>query len=416
MAALGQAAHFGCGGSSTSTTPMMPVSAPPPVSIGNPTSGPTPYTPTYPPPPPQVAKGTGAVLATPHVIPVFFSGDKLQTTLNSFVQNYVTRSSSWQLLKEYGVGAGTVASAVTLTQSVGSSISDTDVQNFIIARVKDGSLTVDAQSIVVLFYPSGVTITNSGLTSCQNFGGYHGTTTANGAPVAYAVIPRCANEPTTQITFAVSHEIAESATDPLITSYKDMVDPYFLWTLNLGGSEIGDMCQNLIDPFVQELGTGVLTRVWSNSAAAAFNNPCVPAPAGPAFFSIAEHTQMQAVQVDGVTRNIEQIPVTAGQSTTINVRMLSNAKPSPTWSVTPMEVPLTNANGTLNATALNFSWVEAPSQPTASGQNGNTLHLKISANASGPIGYTTFRLVSIGPTSAGGKTETDWVGTVLVSH
>ena len=407
--ALGPA---GCGGNSTAQPPssMMP-----PGGMGIPTTMPTPYAPSYPPPPPQVQAGTGGVLTAPRVIPVFFSGDRFQAQLNTFIQAYIPNSASWQLLKEYGVGAGTVAPAVVLTQTLAAAITDDDVQSFITARIQDGSLTVDAQTLVMMYYPATTTITNKGAVSCQDFAGYHGSITlASGGRLAYGVIPRCGAEPVSALTFATSHELVEAATDPVLTANNDLNDPYSLWTLNIGGVEIGDLCQNLADPAYAEKNIGVVARVWSNAAMAAFNNPCVPAVPGPAFFSIPVHTQLQTVQLNNRLRSIEQIPVTAGQSVTVEVRMLSTTKPSPTWSVTPLEVPLPGTGGT-NAAALTFSWAEAPGKMTATGQDGVTLHLKITANAAGPIGYTSFRLQSVGPTAAGGQTEIDWVGFVVVN-
>ena len=403
----------GCSNDATAQPPTMMM---PPVSPGTPTTSPTPYTPAYPPAAPQVLAGTGGVLSAPRVIPMFFGGDKFQTQLSAFIQAYVTGSASWQLLKEYGVGTGTAAPAVVLNQTPAAMMTDAEVQSFLAARVQDGTFTVDAQSIAVLFYPATVTITNNGSVSCKDFAGYHGTTVlGSGGRLAYAVIPRCGLEPVGALTFAISHELAEAATDPVLTAYNDLADPYSLWTLNYGGVEVGDLCQNLADPAFNEKNVGVVARVWSNSAAAAFNNPCVPAAPGPAFFSIPQHTQLQTVQLNNKLRSIEQIPVTAGQSVTIDVRMLSNSQPSPSWNVTPTEGPLPNSGGTLNAPALSFAWVEAPGKATASGQNGQTLHLKITANAAGPLGYTSFRLSSIGPTTAGGQTETDWVGFVIVN-
>lgn len=401
----------GCNNDATAQPPAMMMPTDP-----GPTTLPTPYTPAYPPAAPQVLQGTGGVLPTPRVIPMFFSGDRFQTQLTAFMQAYVAGSASWQVVKEYGVGNGTTAPAVVLTQTPAAALTDMEVQAFLQARVQDNTITVDSQSIAILFYPATVTITNNGSVSCRDFAGYHGVATLPGnARLAYAVIPRCGLEPVSALTFAISHELAEAATDPVLTAYNDLGDPYSLWALNYGGVEIGDLCQNLADPAFNERNVGVVARLWSNAAAAAFTNPCLPAAPGPSFFSIPVHTELQTVQLNGKLRKIEQVPVAAGKSVTIEVRLLSTTQPSPTWLVTPLEGPLPNATGAINAPSLSFSWDEAPGKASASGQNGQTLHLKITANAAGPLGYTSFRLISIGPTAAGGQTETDWVGFVIVT-
>ena len=293
---------LGCGGNSTGMTPTTTTM--PPGTGPTPTTVPTPYTPAYPPAPPQVQRGTGGILTAPHVIPVFFNGDKMQSQLYTFIQNYITRSISWQVMKEYGIGFGTVAPVTVLQQSLPAAMTDKDVQTFLGARVQDGSLVPDAQSVVVMYFPASVTISNNGEMSCKDFAGYHGDATLpSGTHLAYAVIPRCNQsatqpEPLSSLTFATSHELAEAATDPTIVSYNDLNDPYTLWQLNLGGSEVGDLCQNLADTAVNETGIGIIARVWSNTAMAAYNNPCQPAAPGPAFFSIPMHTQLQTVQLN----------------------------------------------------------------------------------------------------------------------
>ena len=414
--ALTTAVIASCGGSTMAAAPAdmnAPIDG---LAPGTPMP-PIPYFPPYPPVAPQVQRAVGQLLTTPHVLPVFFTGDKLQSQLVAFIQAYITSSVSWRVLQEYGIGFGTVAAPTVLTQTLSASMSDKDIQNFLGARVQDGSLKPDAQSVVLLFLPANVVVDNNGEVSCVGFAGYHGSALlGSGAVLAYAVIPRCNMETLSGLTFAVSHELGEAATDPYLTTYNDLADPYSLWVLNLSGGEVGDLCQNLGDAAAAETGVGVVSRLWSNAAAAAFKNPCVPAPAGPSFFSIPIHNQMQTVQLNAKLRSIEQISVAAGQSTTISVRMLSPTRPSPTWNATPLEVPLPSASGGSSAPALTFTWQEAPGQATATGTDGDILHLKLTASPAGPIGYTTFRLTSVGPTAGTAKTEIDWVGIVLVTR
>src|SRR5204863_109487 len=82
----------------------------------------------------------------------------------------------------------------------------------------------DDETLIALFYPSGLTITEAGGgfagESCVTFGGYHSDLTLDaahgGKHVAYAVLPRC---PTfgdlvgiDAVTGAASHEFIEAAT------------------------------------------------------------------------------------------------------------------------------------------------------------------------------------------------------------
>ena len=104
----------GCGSGVSAQPPGM---TPPAADMGT-TTTPIPYNPPYPPLAPQVQRGSGGPLTAPRVIPLFFSGDKLQNQLISFVQAYITRSISWQVLKEYGIGYGTVDTAKVLNAGI----------------------------------------------------------------------------------------------------------------------------------------------------------------------------------------------------------------------------------------------------------------------------------------------------------
>ncbi len=375
-----------------------------------------PYMTMFPPAPPQVQRGTGPQLAKPKVIPIFFNIDPFENSLETFLQNYITGSTAWDSVLEYGVSHGTVNAATVISQTLPAQMADSDIQSILSTNVQSGKLpTPDANTVYILYISSGVTVTRGGLTGCTDFAGYHDTMTIGGMGTAYAVILRCKGMTLPLLTFASSHELAEASTDPVLASYSDLQDPYDLWQANDAGTEIGDLCENLADAAATENGVGVVSRLWSNAAAAAWKNPCLPAPAGPSFFSIPILTSLQPVEIGTTIHQVEMVSVPAGGSATIEVKLLDNDTPSPTWSVGVLEVPIETSSGTTPAPALTFAWQEAPGQAEAKGQNGTTLHLEISAAAKAPTGLTSFRLISTGPTQAGGQTQTLWVGTVYIS-
>lgn len=372
-----------------------------------------PYTTPFPPRMPQVMPGSGAVLASPRVVPVFFPKDTLQAAALSFMQALVGSSATWRTLQEYGVGSGSVNATLVLAQAPAAQIQDSDLRALLQARISDGTLPAPDQRTIYLFMmPDGVTVTLDGAVSCTDFAGYHqAATLASGARVAYAVVPRCSRTSVPALTAAVSHELAEAASDPLLTTNNELAEPYTLWQVPLNGSEVGDLCENLSDPFYNEPGVGVVSRLWSNAAAAALRNPCQPAPVGTAFFSVPIHTELRPVVLNGVRRNLESIPVAVGQTATVAVRLLAGGAPSPVWTVSAQEIPLPGNGGGAGTPALSLSWQEARPQ----GPGGTVLHLLVKANAAAAQGYTTVLITSSGPTQSGAQTQTQWAATVRVT-
>ncbi len=381
-----------------------------------------PYVTPFPPNPPQVARGADIVLSKPKVVPIFFQNDSMQNSLSTFIQNYLNSQTAWQTIQEYGVGLATLAKSAILNQQLPATMTDGDIRNLLIAGVQTGSPPLlpkpDANTMYLLFFPTSVTITRGTAISCQTFAGYHETLKfPDNTQSAYAVIPRCSGETLAGLTAVVSHEIAEAATDPFITSYNFLSDPYGLWGFNLDGGEIGDLCQNLIDPVVNLIGVGVISRLWSNAAAAAFRNPCQPAPAGINFQSVPILNQLLPVQFGGSIHNVELVSISVGQSLLVDVRLRSDApQPGALWTVSVLEVPLPTQMGGMGMPALSLGWQEAAHQMDVQGQDGQTLHLQIHAEATAPLGLTMFRLTSTGKLASGAQTQTLWIGGVNVTR
>lgn len=373
---------------------------------------PTQYQTAYPPTLPTVVPGSGRVLANPAVVPIFFSSDSLQSSIVTFLQAYLGRSAAWKIMSEYGVGAGTVSAPVVLTPTP-AALTDPGVQSLLNARIADGTLPrPTANTLYAIYFPTATTITFGSDTSCKTFGGYHyAAELPDGTRYPYIVVPRCGRG-LGSVTATTSHELTEAATDPLLTSYNQLSAPYGLWWVALNGAEVADLCENLSDPYTSESGVGVVSRLFSNSAARARQNPCVPAPAGPAFFSVPILTELRPVSIGGARQDLESLAVAAGGSSALEVRLLSEASPSPTWSVSAREVPLSAST----APVLSLSWVEAPGRTSISGANGATVHLQVKASAVPPSGYTTILLTSTGPTSGAAQTQTQWVAAVRVTQ
>lgn len=399
-----------CGGEGMAT-PMsdggsQPVSAPDMAA---------PYLTGIPPKAPQLDPGSGTILAAPRIVPIFFRNDSYQTSLTAFIQSYVTTSSSWAVLQEYGVGRGTMTTPIVLGASPAAATSESDVVNTIQSGVQSGALPKnDANTLYVIYYPSGVTISGPDGTSCVDFAGYHQVLTlSDGTKAPYAVIPRCKGTNLALLTFTTSHELAEAATDPQLTAYNQLKDPYPLWSFALNGAEVGDLCENLSDSAYSEPGIGVVSRLWSNRAAALLKNPCLPVSGSNTdFFALPIFSELLPVNIGTRQHSVEAITIPAGQQASLPVHLYSVDTPSPTWSVRATETPLPSQSGGTVPPVLTLSWQESPTQPTVQGQNGAVFHLQLAVAATAPAGLTMFTLVSTGTGAL--KPQTNWVGTVHI--
>lgn len=345
---------------------------------------------------PQVELQGGSVMSAPHVIPVFFSTE--DATIEAGVKTFLEQlpsSSYWSATtNEYGVGALTIDPPVVLTEAAPASIDDNDIQAWLAAKIQAGApgfTASDPNALYTVIYPAGTTITLEGSISCQGFGGYHNSLTldpAHGsAAIPYAVLPHCGSFGgffgADALTGPISHEILEAVTDPLPLSIPGYQTGgrYLAWQLTLGG-EVGDLCVQGQDSFSTFPGLDhVAQRSWSNLAAKASHDPCVPAEPG-VYFNAApvlpDKLSFQGLTFDGV-----RIPI--GSQRTIELKLFSDG---PTGG--PFDVQVFDATQMMGQgpSALDVSLDES------AGQNGQTLHLTLSPTSQGPFGVQPFLIVA----------------------
>ena len=365
-----------------------------------PDASPTPPSPA----PPQVVDGGGPVLATPTVVPVFFSGDALQGSVETFLQSLATSSYWTATTKEYGIGALTIGASVT-TSDVPPATDDALAAW--LAAEADGTHTgwpkADDSTLFAVFYPSSVTLTVHNKQSCQVFDGYHkDTLRADNGHLIYAPVMRCEGGSKTldAVTLATSHEIIEAVTDPLYYSeqawaYED--DAHFIWTMITIG-EIGDMCELEPQSAARLVGKFQVQRTWSNASAAAGHDPCVPAPASPYFTA-------EAIMNDDVTLDTGAGPVsTKGirlpttRTQTVDVVLRSDG-PMDTWQVKAADT--SSLFGGPKELDLAFD--------RDTGKSGDVLKLTITRVAPGPFAGSALVLTL---TSTQSATSHVWLGFV----
>ncbi len=335
------------------------------------------------PPLPTVVSNPGAPVATTlRFMAITFSNDDSTTVaaIDDFVSS-VGLQPYWGLATgEYGVGTPTVASPVHLAETATGTIDDMAIESWLTTKLTTtGSPlgTPDSSTLYLIFYPSAATITEGGGTQCTAFGGYHYEISVNGAPVMYAVLPRCTTcgpgaSPIDSLTGATSHEMIEAATDPFPVSNPAYAGPdqsYAVWTMLLYG-EVGDMC--VFDPaafYTPSTYNHMVQRTWSNVAAAKGADPCVPAlPNENFFFAVPDlrdpvHYNMPSFGISGTTAGLK-VPI--GQSKQLKVYVYSQGPTQPI-TVFAQGYP---SSGTLTITPA-----------SATGVNGDVLTFNVTHNS-----------------------------------
>ena len=305
----------GAGGTTAPTTSSPTTSVPSPkaraacVTVDCPISG------------ASLSYGGGPIVATPHVYLVQLStaatGGTCATQSTGTVTGIFANTapsgadaitamltssySSWW--SEYSAGGtsisqGSYAGCFTLhsTWAANATIDDSDIQNLIKANASLLPNYFDpadfANSIYVLSFQSGQTITAGGATSGVNFCAYHNAVAS--PQINYAVMPNVAGVPGCNYsntgsgfnnwTAILSHEIAEVVTDPAMP---------LAWTQTAPGPgqgmEIGDLCAWSSPATVSSVVASPATAqgyyfqyLYSNVAKGCIAAPYVPPPPPPA--------------------------------------------------------------------------------------------------------------------------------------
>lgn len=374
---------------------------------------------------PAVQSAGGTVLASPRIVPVFFPGETDAASITDAVTRYVASAEWAAATAQYGVGAATVAPAVSSTDTLPAGLT-TPGLGYWIQRHLDGTHpewgpvdeATTASSIYVVYPPFGTAVyapqqDPAGAMAASLCGphpwdpvAWHWQTTpAPGpyVPVAFAVIGRCTFDSASvqdRVTAATSHELVEAVTDPLfVTSpaYSSVDDAHAFWMELTGGGEIADLCAfdaaNLIRP--ADVGYAV-QRTWSNAAAAAGHDPCVPARGGAYFNVVGEAPDVFYDPTVGVAVNGVAIP--PGQARTIALHLYSDA-PTEAWKVKPVDPYAAAGEGEMVRMTLDAD----------TGKNGDVLHLTIAPQFAGRDATALYQVDS----TLNGVTQ-HWYGAIVV--
>jgi len=215
--------------------------------------------------------GGGPIVTAPKVyVARFTSADGGLTPSTGFVQgafqnaepnvagaiaaSVSSRYSSWW--SEYSrpalgqiISPGSYAGSITLTSPLATSskIDDNTIGDTLAAAVTAKTLpSFDTNTIFVLYFRSGQTITAGGMDSKTGFCGYHTALLYPGKSLNYVVMPNESTNPGCSFTSAtssafdnmtpvLSHELTETVTDPSMP---------IAWYDTPNNAEIGDLCES----------------------------------------------------------------------------------------------------------------------------------------------------------------------------
>jgi hypothetical protein len=360
---------------------------------------------------PQVQNSGGPVLAAPTVISVTFQtpdggADPLAAMADDFIAKLPGTTFS-RIAQEYGVNGLAAGAPIHSSLQLSGTVDDGLWQDHLASEIEqglDGFGPSPAQALYILFIPPGVTITASGQTGCVDFGGYHSAVSLAGhAKLAYAVVARCpagfnGENESNSVTAVASHEILEAATDPYFTlddaAWANVDNAALAFGLLFGG-EIADLCLDSLPVFYTPPDLPyVVQRVWSNQAARAGHDPCVPSPTSgePFLQSAPELPAATPIKLQGTTVDTMGISLAVGQSTTVAVDLYSASPTDRPWALSLLPLSSGSIKGTFDRDT---------------GMNGDQVHLTLTLEKEGAL-QGEFGLQAVGIVSELGDRKVIW--------
>ncbi len=346
--------------------------------------------------PPQVVDpAKNAVLAAPKVQLIAYTEDPVVPDAEAFLTE-LTKTTTWaNQTAEYGVGPLTILPTILIPGTPPATLDDNSgtVTPFETTLANNISGTnppwgaADKSTVYLFLLPSGTQVNSGGLCCDPNSGyfGYHYEAPVGSEYVSYAVVCNCpgfVQAPLTaldDVTTTISHELDEASTNPFVNSapaygYED--DPHAVWGIGTFGGEVADMCQNPSDSnYLPPGSTYMVQRSWSDAAAKAGTNPCVPVPAtGPyfnAYPTMTDSIVLTAGSALGQPVTTTGVKIAVGDTRTIDVVLHSDAPTSGPWTVAVQD--LSEYIGDATATTVSLD--------KTTGSDGDVLHLTIKVNS-----------------------------------
>jgi hypothetical protein len=414
LSGLATSTVIGCGTTvvdapAPATDPAVEAPAAPPVATEPPApeldhGAPSTTYPAFAPAMGQLRNHGGGVLKNPVIVTVTWDSDDKASELETLGDTIGAGQYWHEVASEYGSGPAVSGDAnhVRITDAPPATITDTQLSALVAA-----SLTKDeapwpvpaGDAVYILYLPSTTQLMLQGKSACaQGVGGYHDSTSVNGKPTAFAIVPRCGSS-FDHVTVAASHELAEAATDPYPRTrpaWSGFRDDDLAWEFfQQFQSENGDACEFYRD---SDLAPGesdvafTVQRQWSNASARAGHDPCVPAFANTKYFNVTplglEDIDVDLSSLGGGEGTTKGFKVKVGETRQLPLGFYSDG-PLGDWTIKAI-------NGGI-AGGRSSGGVDLTLDVT-SGQNGHKAYLTVTVNTAGK---TNTELVTIVSTRAG---------------
>ncbi|HEY1812175.1 MAG TPA: hypothetical protein VGG74_07440 [Kofleriaceae bacterium] len=291
---------------------------------------------------PQVIQFGGPVLTAPVVQPIFFAS-AMDPATEPYVEGFLpalASSTYWPtVVSEYGVGALTVMPSIVSMDPVPTT--DPDMATYLTGQL-DGThagwpLADAKQTVYMVQLPPNIVYAGPVGYACSTFAGYH-SEVSNGMATgfSYAVIANCGgSDALDQVTDTISHELVESVTDPKVNSapaFATVDQGHLAWS-QAAGAELADMCEWTASEMDRLVDNYLVQRIWSNAAALAGTDPCVPAAPG-IYYNAAPELGQVSVGSSAVPTLGVEIPLGSGKD--ISFELFSD-QPGSAWAVAAID-------------------------------------------------------------------------------
>ena len=277
---------------------------------------------------PEIPANGHEVLSPMKLVSIVSAGDTLADDLLDFGDALVA-SNWWKAVgADYGLTTSTHV-RIHSSEAITSNPTQSGMDAYIGRAISGHPEAADnGHAMYMLYLPDG--IVDSGNANCASHGGYH---TIGQSGRVWGVAMRCATTGTglsrlELLTVFASHEIIEAATDPNpgngFTLGPIQTTQSSPWSSTQG--EVGDMC---VQTTVGE-GSWTYQRSWSNAAAAAGGDPCVP-PVKTPYFSVSVPQDWYAIPHGGSI----DIPVTGWSKARVGDWVLETQQYAGSGTFTP---------------------------------------------------------------------------------
>jgi hypothetical protein len=326
---------------------------------------------------PQIIAGNG-IIAAPKVMAITYANDPNRTDYETFFTQYAASTAWTAQAAEYGVGALTVAAPGRLTANAPATLTEAKFFSDILTPNLTGANPAwgapDPNTIYQISIPASMQFgdTQDGM-CCSDYLGYHYDQVIGGVDVPYAINCTCDGGGLTalqNLTETANHETLEAATDPLGAGFAQTDDAHAVWTYITDG-EVGDLCEyadtaNLKTP---DGMTYAIQRTWSNAAAAASTDPCIPNAASSYYQTIPDAPDTASVSVFGSHVSTHATKIAKGATGTLTLHVYATDASSG-----PFTVSVDDWNGIVTQPSVKLLSI---TQPVGTFNAGDTVTVQV---------------------------------------